>query len=168
MDKISSSLAAQKNWKTMACSRHAAVITEDGHVVCWGSNTRGQCDVPADLENVVSVACGFEYTVALTAYGRVVCCGQNTSGQCDVPADLENVVSIECGCSHTAALTADGCVVCWGVFLDIPADLGRIGTISCNFHQTAVITAEDKQVWCEKQYQKRQNLLYQFAMDPGL
>ncbi len=94
---------------------HIAMLTFDGHVVCRGNTSQfGQCKVSVDLENVVSICCGYFHTSALTADGRVVCWGNNANEQCNVPPDLENVVSICCGYYHTTAVTSDGKVVCWG------------------------------------------------------
>jgi hypothetical protein len=44
---------------------HAAAITVDGKVTCWGEHLL-QCEVPADLENVVAVSCGYYFTGAIT------------------------------------------------------------------------------------------------------
>ncbi len=65
--------------QTIACSLHTCVITSEGRVVCWGDNEHGQCDVPPDLENVVSVSCNQTYSAALTAEGRLVCLGDEAS-----------------------------------------------------------------------------------------
>jgi alpha-tubulin suppressor-like RCC1 family protein len=83
-------------------------------VVCWGRNNFGQCNVPEDLENVISIKCGHYHTTALISEGKVFCYGYNNYGECDVPKDLENVISIECDQYHTIALTSEGKVVCWG------------------------------------------------------
>jgi hypothetical protein len=83
-------------------------------VVCWGDNSEGQCNVPADLEPVSAVSCGACFTAALTQDGVVRCWGQNNSWQCNDPAGLGKVVDLCCGWYHVAALTETGALVCWG------------------------------------------------------
>jgi alpha-tubulin suppressor-like RCC1 family protein len=89
-------------------------LTVHGKVVCWGRNDNGQCDVPADLDRVSAISCGWDFTAALSRDGVVRCWGQNSSGHCNIPADLGKVVSLSCGRLHVAALTEDGRLVCWG------------------------------------------------------
>jgi alpha-tubulin suppressor-like RCC1 family protein len=83
-------------------------------VICWGSNSSKQCNVPAGLNDVVTVSCGGHHTVVLTAAGKVLCWGNNTFRQCKPPTNLEGVVDISGGTDHTAALTEDGRLICWG------------------------------------------------------
>lgn len=45
---------------------------ERGRVVAWGSNAHGQASVPPDLTDVVAIAAGDAYSVALRAGGQVV------------------------------------------------------------------------------------------------
>jgi protein-S-isoprenylcysteine O-methyltransferase Ste14 len=55
-----------------AGSFHALAIKSDGTVVAWGSNTKGQTNVPAGLKDVTSVAAGRYHSIALQADGTVV------------------------------------------------------------------------------------------------
>ena len=81
---------------------------------CWGNNAYGQCNVPAEVSQVVGVAGGWGHTVALRADGTVYCWGYNGYGQCNVPSGLASVAQVESGSYHTVALRADGTVSCWG------------------------------------------------------
>src|SRR6266536_5553472 len=92
----------------------AADACAGGQVVAWGSNSFGQTNVPAELTNVIAIAGGEAYSLALKSDGTVVGWGDNSYGQTNVPADLSNVVGIAAGYAHALALTADGTVVAWG------------------------------------------------------
>ena len=89
---------------------HIAALKTDGSVVCWGSNTLGQLNVPEDLSPVVDleVGPGGYHTVALCDDGSVRCWGSNGSGQCNVPDDLGAIIDVAAGGRHSLALGADG------------------------------------------------------------
>lgn len=97
---------------------HSLALTAAGSVVGWGSNRKGQADVPQALDGVVvtQVAAGGRHSLALTSEGGVVAWGANRRGQADVPAALESVavIQVAAGETHSLALTADGDVVTWG------------------------------------------------------
>lgn len=95
-------------------ANHVAAITYDKTLVCWGNNSAGQCDVPADLKNVVFVHCGDSVTMAVTTEGNVVCWGCKYAKKCKVPAEAINIVFVDSGIYHVTALTRDGRVICWG------------------------------------------------------
>ena len=77
-------------------------------------NDYGQTTIPAGLTNVVAIAAGSDYSLALKADGTVVGWGNNFYGQITIPAGLTNVVAIAAGDLHSLALKADGTVVGWG------------------------------------------------------
>ena len=54
-----------------AGDRHSVAVNINGTVTCWGSNSNGQCSVPSGLTDVVSVAAGDDFSVALTNTGEV-------------------------------------------------------------------------------------------------
>jgi alpha-tubulin suppressor-like RCC1 family protein len=84
-----------------ACgSAHAAVITRDGKVACFGNNSNGECTVPNSLERAVSVSCGSNFTGVLTHKGKVVCWGYNGDGRCCVPHNLVDAVAVCCNYYH--------------------------------------------------------------------
>ena len=85
-----------------------AALKSDGTVVTWNG-----ISPPIGLTDVVQIAAGYGYMVALKSNGSVVAWGDNTYGKCDVPSNLSGVVQIAAG-SHTVALKADGTIVAWG------------------------------------------------------
>lgn len=83
-------------------------------VVAWGLDYSGQTNVPPGLTNVVAIASGHEYSLALKADGTVIGWGYDSGGQTIVPPGLTNVVAIAGGTYHDLALKSDGTVVAWG------------------------------------------------------
>jgi hypothetical protein len=89
-----------------------------GSAAAWGGNTSGQTTVPAGLTNVVSVAAGGNFSLALKGDGTVTAWGSGT-GSTSLPASLTNtatanVVQIAAGNNHALALKQDGTIVSWG------------------------------------------------------
>ena len=111
---------------------HSCAITEDGRLVCIGRNEDGECNVPADLGSVRTVAAGGFHTCAITEDDRLVCFGDGRYGQCDAPAVLGSVRTATVGAYHTCAIAEDGRLVCFGNNrhgqCDVPADLGPVRT----------------------------------------
>ena len=92
-----------------------AVLTPlNSLVVSWGDNTYGQTNQPADLTNVVAVAGGYDFSLALQANGTVGAWGYNGDGETNVPAGLSNVLAVAAGSFHCLALESNGTVVAWG------------------------------------------------------
>ena len=121
-----------------AGGEHMCAVTEDGDVLCWGSNYDGQLGNTTALDRnapvhvagldgqASAVAAGLQHTCALTAAGGVKCWGHNEYGQLgngtteisrtpvDVAGLQSNVQAIALGMYHTCALTESGGVKCWG------------------------------------------------------
>jgi alpha-tubulin suppressor-like RCC1 family protein len=132
-------LALEHADQVAAGGAHTCAITEDGAVVCWGRNTRGQ--VAADLPDEVAAAphtviahgalqidAGAEHTCAVLAQG-VFCWGSGRYGQVGVEvADraflpmlvpgTEGAIAVATGTRHSCALMAKGSVRCWGELID--------------------------------------------------
>ncbi len=153
--------------KSLSITSVAAIITAERRVVCWGNNMHGQCDVPADLENVVAVCTGYEFAAALTAEGRVVTWG---NAEFSVPADVSSttVTDICSGTEHILVLTADGRVICWGIksrglkLCDIPDGIEPVIMITCGYYHNAILTAAGEIVcWNREKCVRRiyQNIL---------
>jgi alpha-tubulin suppressor-like RCC1 family protein len=97
-----------KQENTISCGySHAAAITSEGKVVCWGDNARGQCSLPDNLDDVVAVKCGFFHTVALLGDGTLVSWGENEDNRRTIPDGLESVFAISCG-GYIAVVTESG------------------------------------------------------------
>jgi alpha-tubulin suppressor-like RCC1 family protein/subtilisin-like proprotein convertase family protein len=98
----------------------------------WGSNVRGQTNVPPGVTNAVSIAGGFDHTVVLRNDGTLTIWGSNTSGQLNIPVAATNLIAISAGDLHTLALRADGIVLAWGnsTATNTPANLSNVVAIS--------------------------------------
>ncbi len=129
---------------------HTLLLTDDGDVLAWGWNTKGQCGVPpCDAvptptligpllgAGVRGVACGAAHSLAVTARGGVLSWGLGGSGQLghgdlgssEVPRPIaglasEAVQGIACGFGHTVALTTAGALFSWGWNRDGQLGLG--------------------------------------------
>ena len=66
------------------------------------------------MTNVVAIAAGSEFSLALKRDGSVVAWGDNSAGQCGVPDGLTGVKAIAAGGQHSLALKGDGTIVVWG------------------------------------------------------
>ena len=88
------------------------------HLIAWGDNRYGQCDVPslpAGLD-YVEIDAGPDFSLALRSDGSVVAWGDNNNGECDVPAPPPGTsyVDVEAGWVVAAALLSDGSAAVWG------------------------------------------------------
>src|ERR1017187_7144269 len=123
-------------------------------VVAWGAGTTnsglsphyGQSIVPSNLTEVVAIAAGNSYSLALKDDGTVVAWGQNSYGQTNIPPGLENVVAIASGEGHNLALRGDGTVVAWGRNdygqTNVPPDLTNVVAISVCWHHSLVLKGD--------------------------
>src|SRR5258705_12131321 len=80
------------------------------NVIAWGANTQGQCNVPPSATNVIGVAAGGTFSVALRSDGSVISWGVATNP----PTDITNAIQIAAGYTHGLSLRADGTVAAWG------------------------------------------------------
>lgn len=120
-----------------ANGRHACAVTEDGAVLCWGSNMVGQLgngstddsDEPVEVSGlgsgVTAISTGSGHSCALTDAGAVTCWGFNEAGglgngstkNADIPVAVDGldsgVIAITTGNAHSCALTDSG-IKCWG------------------------------------------------------
>lgn len=92
-------------------------LKEDGSVVSWTSDPIVTSTMPANLSNVVSIACGgrdHEHSMALKNDGSIVVWGAGFPPVKEVPAGATNAVAIAAGVCHNLALKKDGTVFGWG------------------------------------------------------
>jgi hypothetical protein len=124
----------------------ATGVAQGQSVVCWGKNSDGQRDVPANLGPCSAIAGGALHTIALRTDGLLRCWGNNDYGQCDVPADLGFVARFAGGSYHTVVLRTEGDVRCWGINnagqCDAPADLGSCAAVACGGEHTVALRTD--------------------------
>lgn len=85
-----------------------------GPVVGWGSDSSGQCDVPAPNADFVAIAAGWRHSLGLKADGSIVAWGDNSFGQCNVPVPNPGFVAVGAGYDHSLAITSDHRIIAWG------------------------------------------------------
>lgn len=132
-------------------------LRSDGAVWTWGSNAvlklgdgtiynrtipvqalaSPSTKAPPYLANVVSVATGMDFTMALRQDGSIWCVGANLYYQCTGAVTLTDVKAIDGGHAHGLALKSDGTVWAWG-----RNNRGQIGsgTYSFGFPPVQVLT----------------------------
>ena len=95
----------------------------------------GKVFLPAGLNHITAVACGFSSALALRSDGTVVIAG--TGSITNPPAGLTNVVAIAAGYSYAMVLKSNGTVVAWGSGsgTNLPAGLTNIVVISAGNNQ---------------------------------
>jgi alpha-tubulin suppressor-like RCC1 family protein len=118
----------------------------DGTVVGWGDNQVGRATGTGTpfpyrssgsvmvggraLSNVVSIAAGSSFGLALKRDGRLVAWGKN-----EVPAGLSNVVAIAARGFYSVALRKDGTVASWASMPPgqsrVPAGLSNVVAVAC-------------------------------------
>uniref|UniRef100_A0A7S2RS85 Rab-GAP TBC domain-containing protein n=1 Tax=Mucochytrium quahogii TaxID=96639 RepID=A0A7S2RS85_9STRA len=104
---------------------HMLAVT-DAHHALFGSDVPNQVSRSRD-EPIVSVVCGWAFTLLLGANGTVRAFGAGKDGQCGtenvkdqyVPVPVvelegKNIVQISCGYHHAIAISADGSIYTWG------------------------------------------------------
>ncbi len=123
--------------------RHLVALKDDGSVVCWGYNLRGQCNVPATAVKIVDVAATGEGTLALRADGTVLAWGRYPE---PIPAGLGNVQAIAAGTDHVLALKRDGTVTAWGSNsfgqCDVPAGLANVIALAAGKAHSLALKAD--------------------------
>lgn len=160
---------------------HTLVVTANGGVLAFGRNTNGQLgnattansSLPvtvSGLSDVVDVAAGFNFSMALKADGTVWTwgsgvLGNGTPNQSNVPVmvpNLAGVVAIAAGGYHAVVLMADGTLRVWGIdntygqlgSTTLPAGftpsntvgLTGVSAIKCGTYNTTAIKS-DGTVW---------------------
>jgi alpha-tubulin suppressor-like RCC1 family protein len=129
-------------------------------VVLWGDNSYGQKNMRSWMTNVVGVAAGGYYNVALRSGGTVGASGGWTATgyiQTVVPPELNNVLDVTAGFYHSLALRADGTVVGWGDNTygqcTIPQGLSNVVAVSAGNYNSWALGADGRLVgWGQNLY----------------
>lgn len=91
---------------------HACALKNDGTVVCWGSNSNGECNVPSGYK-FIQVKAGQYFTIGITEEGNLLAWGINTYGQIS-PLPSGKFIKIDAGAEHAVGIKIDNTVVSWG------------------------------------------------------
>jgi len=116
---------------------YVRVALPHGHLVAFGDNEYGQCEVPAALlppRRIHAIASGGAHNVVISE-GIVTAWGDNSSGQCTVPAwGSLKAYDVAAGAAHSLALLSDGSVRAWGDNTSgqctVPTGLGPVCAIA--------------------------------------
>ncbi|MDB6110726.1 MAG: hypothetical protein JWR69_2476 [Pedosphaera sp.] len=125
-----------------------------GPVATWGS--LGQVATfppwpPAGLSNVIAVAAGSSYSMALRGDGTLLLWGVNNPIT-NPPANLGGIVGIAAGLNHALALRSNGTVVAWGSNssgqTNVPAGLSNVIALAAGItHSVALRSDGTVVVW---------------------
>lgn len=136
----------------VAASQYDIVaLRDDGTVVtvpgmAWDNGRPCAMPAPGNPKNVVAIAAGDDFALALKADGTVVAWGDNGYGQTTIPSGLTDVVAIAAGARHALALRRDGTVVAWGDDklgqTDVPAGLGGVVSIQAGDTHSLAVKAD--------------------------
>ncbi len=85
-----------------------------GLITAWGGNGAGQTNVPPNVTNVLAIAAGTGFSLALKDDHTVAAWGTNILGETSVPSGLSNVTAIAAGAAFGLALKTNGTVAAWG------------------------------------------------------
>ncbi len=151
------------HYTLMASNRYGVVETAPCRlsvvdVATWGGGTaQSSGSGPADLTNVVGVAAGSGFSLALTAEGNVRCWGTTYYGLTNVPSDLTNVIDLTAGNTHAIALKRDGTLRAWGVQsyaqANVPGNLVNVVSVSAGVdHNLAALADGSVVAWGTTQY----------------
>lgn len=88
------------------------VVYAQGMLFAWGDNQRSQCNVPA-YTDVIMVAAGYDFGIALRSNGSLVGWGYNKYNQTVVPTG-NDFIAISAGHDHAMALRSNGTIAVWG------------------------------------------------------
>lgn len=95
--------------------KSAAVLSEDGRVIVWGSSDAGNLSVPERIQgHVTQLVSGTGHYTVLLDDGSVASWGRNNFNQSDAPA-LTGVTEVSAGFYGSYAISSDGTVKPWGL-----------------------------------------------------
>ena len=148
-----------------AGANHSMALRPSGRVFCWGSDSAGQLgngganidlNVPTavnGLTDIIAIAAGEEFSLALKTDGTVYSWGSDAQGQLGnggantntiepgLVTGAVNVIAIAAGRSHALALKSDGTMLAWGI--DNNGELGDNVAVANKNVPVAVADAAD-------------------------
>ncbi|MFN6052339.1 MAG: VCBS domain-containing protein, partial [Planctomycetia bacterium] len=132
---------------------HTLILNSDGTVTAIGSNSMGECNVPAGLTGVVAVSAALGSSMALKSDGTVVEWGYLIGA---APSGLSGVVAIS-RADHTLALKSDGTVVAWGYNgtgqCNVPSGLSNVVAVAAGYGASFALKSDGTVVgWGDNGY----------------
>lgn len=119
-------------------------------VASWGGPGSSVTSPPADLTNVVSLAGGLSFGLALKRNGRVNAWGVDMVmvGDTNVPLDLTNAMAISANYYSCLALRSDGTVRAWGNDAhgqaEVPAGLSNVVAVAAGYQHSLALTSDGR------------------------
>jgi len=145
---------------------HSVALLADGALTAWGplQTPTEVLTPPPGLSNIIALAAGKDFTLALRADHTVVQWPTN-----EVPAGLRDVVAVAARHRHSLALRSDGTVVAWGDDtpewasvsagptpprpLEVPAGLtGVVAVAAGHLHSLALLASGRVVAWGNNLY----------------
>ncbi len=117
------------------------VLAFAGHIIAWGDNEHGECNVP-DGRDFATIAAGGSHNVALKTDGTLAARGDDTKGQCSNAPVGDDFVAVAAGHLHSLALKSDGRLAAWGDDtwgqLNVPPGYDFTAIAAGNYHNLAL------------------------------
>jgi alpha-tubulin suppressor-like RCC1 family protein len=134
-----------------------------GKVTTWGLSSYNLTNIPPGLSNVVSVAAGASFNLAVLTDGTIRAWGGDPNYAkvaTNVPPGLTNIIAATAGRTHTVALRADGTVTNWGGYqysptavTNMPGNLSNVVAIAAGTLHTLALRRDGTIVpWGDNSY----------------
>lgn len=128
----------------------AEAVLQSGQVAAWGTSgdlPGGEAVVPVGATNLLAVAAGKDFKLALKADGSLLGWGTPyQAGGVTIPEELSGVVAISGRGDSVLALRSDGTVVAWGDDTlgqtDVPYGLGDVVAIAAGTYHGLALKAD--------------------------
>jgi alpha-tubulin suppressor-like RCC1 family protein len=89
-------------------------LLNDGSVLAWGGNAKGQSTVPANAKDMKQVSAGNQFTLAVRKDGSVFGWGSNEYNQLLIPAEFTDIYNANAGYSNTILGLRNGRIIVLG------------------------------------------------------